>query len=237
MRYVYRHFFIQVLPLRLLSLLIHCNLPCGWRPIWRIDTDGSADTSISYTESTSSVINPELGYSEVFNPNAEAPTDYKSTSTYCVNFIVDNGQVLVFALNNVKHYKKVVSHPPKEEVCYVMNKDYKVMKEQVEHNAYSLGYMHIDNCEQLSTHFDSSYYNNRRNPAHYLASKLLKAKVYQSLGYAMCDKSSTLMQESQNLLLRVGYDGSSSKMTRKDAKAAKKLASALNKYSRGRMCR
>lgn len=218
--------------------LCEVNIPFGWRPIWRVDTDGdgSVDTSIAYTKDTSSVIEPELGYSEVFNPNADTSVDYKSTSTYCVNFMVDNGQALVFELNNVKYYK-VASYPPQEEVCYVMKQGYEVTEAHVANNAYSLGYMRIDSCELLSTLFNSHYYNNRRLPAHYLAGKLLKAKVYQSLGYAMCDKSSRLMQDGQNLLLHVGYDGSYGYMPRKYARTAKKLALALNKYSRGRMCR
>jgi hypothetical protein len=79
------------------------SIPGGWTTIWKVDTtgDGVPDTIIPHVPNTNSdPVDPNTGFSRVYDPNwVEFPGQY-TNDTRCVDFVVDVGERLAFEINN-----------------------------------------------------------------------------------------------------------------------------------------
>ena len=240
--------------------LCETGIPAGWTQEWMVDTDGDGvpDTIIPMVAGVNSdPVGPD-GYSRIYDPNYVAPPAEYTNDTRCVDFVVEAAEVLAFQLDN--------SHPGGDPrtIGYWKNwntcsggnqvetaagnggpdEGWFILDDLLNDPGFTLGTLLLDadDCEAAVSILDkrdvSSGRKRASDGAYNLASQLLAAMLNLSAGAETCQAAVDAVNDGQDLLSTIGFDGDGRFLRPKDGSysEATTLAGQLDLYNNGDLC-
>jgi hypothetical protein len=242
------------------------GIPAGWTSEWQIDTngDGIPDTIIPMVADVNNdPIDPETGYSRVYDPNYVAPPAQYTNDTRCVNFVVDPGETLAFQIDNrypggeprtIGFWKNWNTCTGGNQWITAANNGgpeagWYILDDLLNDPGYTIGTLVLGagDCENAVRILDKRSINNDKkmaNDAAYgLAAQLLAAELNLSAGAETCQAAVDAVNASQALLASIGFDGTGAYLSPKGKggggeiyQLANELASTLDVYNNGNLC-
>jgi hypothetical protein len=213
--------------------LCEVNIPAGWTTQWSLAG------------------NPISPYNPDALPGDPTPEDL---GTRCYDFMVDPGQTVTFAINNVPPPggdQRTIGYWKNWNRCTSGNQAAVADRNGGASEGFflledvlplSLGSYEVTTCEQavmLLNKRDLSGKNRANDAAYALAAQLLAAKANLAAGAGECGITSTILQ-ADALLISIDFDGTGSFLPPKPLKperaTALMLADILDDYNNGLLC-
>ncbi|MDH3707021.1 MAG: hypothetical protein OES57_13205, partial [Acidimicrobiia bacterium] len=239
--------------------LCETGIPAGWTLEWSVDTtgDGTADTIIPMVSGVNNdPVDPNTGYSRVYDPNYVAPPGQYSNDTRCVNFVVDPGQTLDFQIDNQfpggeprtigfwKNWNTCTGGNQTNTAAENGGPDegWFILDDLLNDPGYTIGILQLDgnDCEDAVNILDKRSIDDGQkrasDGAYNLASQYLAAMVNLSAGAETCQAVVDAVNAAQTLLASIGFDGTGSYLQGAAAAEANALAATLDAYNNGELC-
>jgi hypothetical protein len=243
--------------------LCEIGIPVGWMGEWMVDTDsdGTPETVIPFVPGVDDDPVGPGGYSRVFDPNYVPLPDTYTNDTRCVNFVVGVGETLSFQIDNrspggeprtIGYWKNwnTCSRGHQAETAAKNGgpaAGWYLLDDLLADPGYTIGYLVLDDgdCEQAVDILDKRDLHGKKKAsdgAYNLAAQLLAAELNLSAGAESCPAVISAIDDAQNLLLTLNFDGTGSYLSPKDKGAravrdyALYLAGILDQYNNGMLC-
>ena len=242
--------------------LCETGIPGGWTLEWQVDTngDGVPDMIIPHVPNTNyDPVDPQTGYSRVYDPNwVEYPGSYVN-DTKCVNFIVDIGETLAFQIDNQfpGGDPRTIGYWKNWNTCTGGNQyvtadlnggpdaGWYILDDLLNDPGYTIGLLHLSSadCENAVLILDKRDLGGRKrasDPAYNMAAQLLAAELNLSAGAETCQGVVNAVNDGQALLVDIEFDGTGGYLKGKKYQAlgaeANDLAYTLDQYNNGNLC-
>ena len=229
--------------------LCETGIPAGWTANWSKD---SADIGFKFGVNNDPV-DPVLGYSKIYDPNYVAPPGEYDNDTRCINFTVDPGETIAFAIDNTfpEGEQRTIGYWKNWSTCTNGNQVNTAAKNGGAAEGYFLlddllpitvGDLVIESCEDGVNILDKRALNgNNKNmakdAAYRLAAQQLAAKLNLAAGAESCGVD-TEVAAAQDLLESIDFLGTGNYLRPRDAlyQDATEFAATLDTYNNGGLC-
>jgi len=245
--------------------LCETGIPAAWTLEWMGDgLDGGApDTIIPMVANVNyDPVDPTTGYSRVYDPNWVALPDTYVNDARCVNFVVGVGQTKQFSIDN--QYPggepRTIGFWKNWNTCtggnqYITAEEnggpaagWYILDDLLNNPGYTIGILQLDgtDCLDAVSILDKSDIVSGKqmsnDAAYNMAAQLLGAQLNLSAGAETCQAAVDAVNDGQNLLVSIGFNGVGDFLSNRDKKVkdlytyANELALILDEYNNGNLC-
>jgi hypothetical protein len=244
--------------------LCETGIPPSWTLEWQVDTDGDGtpDTIIPMVAGVNNdPVDPETGFSRVYDPNYVAPPAQFTNDTRCVNFVVDAGETLSFQIDNRrpggeprtigfwKNWNNCTGGNQPQTAAANGGPDdgWFILDDLLNDPGFTIGVLQLggEDCAAAVAILNKSDIESGKkkasDAAYGLAAQLLAAQLNLSAGAETCQAVVDAVNAGQILLANIRFDGTGDYLKGgKNAGAqraqANALASTLDEYNNGNLC-